>query len=291
MGQQSSIALRLVGRTEDIGGFAVRRLIPVAARRSVGSFVFLDHMGPAVLEAGQGLDVLPHPHIGLATVTYLFEGSILHRDSLGSVQEIYPGDVNLMTAGRGIVHSERSSAESRRTRRRLNGLQLWVALPKEHEEMAPTFSHTAKSDLPELSGDGWTGRLITGSLFGATSPVRTLSPYFFADLRCETGACIQFAPDYEEAAIYVAEGEIEIDGERVEAGSFAVLESNPAVTVTACKESVIALLGGDPLPERRHMYWNFVSTTRERIEQAKEDWQAQRFPRVPGEESFVPLPG
>lgn len=289
--KNGSIALLLTGRAEDIGGFSVRRLIPVAACRSVGSFVFLDHMGPKDLAVGEGLDVLPHPHIGLATVTYLYEGSILHRDSLGSVQEIFPGDVNLMTAGRGIVHSERSSKESRQTRRRLNGLQLWVALPKEKEEMAPAFSHTPKSALPELSGPGWTGRLIAGKLFGETSPVNTESRYFFADIRCGEGACVQFAPDYAEAAVYVVQGEIDIDGTPVAAGSFAVLAPHPAVTITADSEAVIALLGGEPLPERRHMYWNFVSTRKERIETAKADWRAQRFPAIPGESGFVPLPG
>ncbi|MAL78568.1 MAG: hypothetical protein CMN55_05560 [Sneathiella sp.] len=290
MENNSSIALRLTGKKRDIGGFGVRRIIPVAECRAVGSFVFLDHMGPAMLKVGEGMDVLPHPHIGLATVTYLYDGSIMHRDSLGWVQEICPGDVNLMTAGRGIVHSERSSEEARKTERAVNGLQMWVALPKEHEETAPAFSHTPQSGLPAISGDGWQGRLVAGSLFGETSPVKTLSRYFFADIRCAAGACVQFAPDYDEAALYVVEGEIEVDGELVEAGTCAVLRKNPAVTLTARENSIIAVLGGDTMPEPRFIYWNFVSTSRERIEQAKADWKAQRFAGVPGDDSFTPLP-
>ncbi|MAZ04698.1 MAG: hypothetical protein CMN56_16315 [Sneathiella sp.] len=285
-----SIALSITGKIADIGGFEVRRLLPVAKRRSVGSFVFLDHMGPAVLKAGQGMDVRPHPHIGLATVTYLYEGSILHRDSIGSVQEICPGDVNWMTAGRGIVHSERSSDAMRRVERPVHGLQMWVALPKEHEEIDPSFVHTPKSELPELHGERWRGRLVAGSLFGETSPVATLSRLFFADIQLEAGASIPFAPEYEEAAVYVIEGEVDIDGASVEAGTLAVLDKNPTVTLTAMKDTVIAVLGGDALPEHRTIYWNFVSSRRERIEQAKEDWKENRFDSVPGDDSYIPLP-
>ncbi|MZR29155.1 pirin family protein [Sneathiella litorea] len=285
-----SITLRITGKPKDIGGFEVRRLLPVAQCRSVGAFVFLDHMGPAILAAGEGLDVQPHPHIGLATVTYLYEGSILHRDSLGSVQEISPGDVNLMTAGRGIVHSERSSEESRATDRSIQGLQLWVALPKEHEDMAPAFSHTPKSALPELTGEGWHGRLVAGSLFGETSPVSTMNRFFFADIRADAGVSIPFTPDYEEAAVYVVDGELDIDGATLEAGTLAVLEKHPTVTLTSMKEAVFVVLGGDALPEPRFMYWNFVSTSQEKIERAKNDWREQSFDSVPGDNSFVPLP-
>ncbi|MDF2365846.1 pirin family protein [Sneathiella sp.] len=285
-----SIALSITGKPKDIGGFEVRRLLPVARCRSVGAFVFLDHMGPATLKAGEGMDVLPHPHIGLATVTYLFDGSILHRDSLGTVQEICPGDVNLMTAGRGIVHSERSSAESRSRDREVHGLQMWVALPKEQEEISPEFSHTSKSALPELKGEGWKGRLVTGSLFGETSPVETMNRYFFADLRLEADVSIPFTPDYDEAALYVVEGEIDIDGATVSAGTLVVLEKHPTVTLTSSKETVCVVLGGDALPEPRFMYWNFVSTSKERIERAQDDWREQRFDGVPGDTSFVPLP-
>ncbi|MBO0332127.1 pirin family protein [Sneathiella sp. CAU 1612] len=285
-----SIALSINGKPKDIGGLEVRRLLPVAKCRSVGAFVFFDHMGPVTFRTGDGMDVLPHPHIGLATVTYLFEGSIMHRDSLGSVQEIFPGDVNLMTAGRGIVHSERSSEESRSSDQSIHGLQLWVALPKEHEEMAPAFSHTPKSALPELSGEGWHGRLIAGSLFGETSPVATMNRYFFADLRFDAGVSITFTPDYDEAAIYVVEGELDIDGASVEAGALAVLKKYPSVTLTSMKETIFVVLGGEALPEPRYMHWNFVSTSQERIERAKDDWRAQRFDGVPGDDSFVPLP-
>ncbi|MCC3303334.1 pirin family protein [Sneathiella sp. HT1-7] len=285
-----SIALSITGKPKDIGGFEVRRLLPVARCRSVGAFVFLDHMGPTTLKAGEGIDVLPHPHIGLATVTYLFEGAILHRDSLGTVQEIFPGDVNLMTAGRGIVHSERSSEETRSKDRDVHGLQMWVALPKEHEEIRPVFSHTPKSALPDLKGEGWHGRLVVGSLFGKTSPVETMNRYFFVDLRLEAGVSIPFAPDYDEAAVYVVDGELDIDGAIVGAGTLAVLEKKPNVLLTSRQEATFVVLGGDALPEPRFMYWNFVSTRKERIERAKEDWRGQRFDRVPGETSFVLLP-
>ena len=285
-----SITLRITGKLADIGGFEVRRLLPVAKRRSVGSFVFLDHMGPATLNAGQGLDVRPHPHIGLATVTYLYDGSILHRDSLGSVQEICPGDVNWMTAGRGIVHSERSSDAMRSVEQSVHGLQMWVALPREYEETDPSFVHTPKSDLPELRGVGWHGRLVAGSLFDETSPVATLSRLFFADIQLEAGVSIPFAPDYEEAAVYVIEGEVDIDGASVEAGTLAVLDKNPTVNLTAMKDTVVAVLGGDALPEPRTIYWNFVSSSREKIEQAKDDWKENRFDGVPGDDSYIPLP-
>lgn len=285
-----SIALKITGKPKDIGGFGVRRLLPVAQRRSVGAFVFLDHMGPALLEKGKGMDVPPHPHIGLATVTYLYEGSIYHRDSLGSEQEIFPGDVNWMTAGRGIVHSERSSERTRATDRKVHGLQMWVALPKEHEEMSPAFVHTAKSELPELSGEGWRGRLIAGNLFGKTSPVATLSRLFFADLHADAGVSLLFRPDYEEAAVYVVKGELDIDGATIDAGTLAVLDRRPGVTLTAMKDTVFAVFGGDALPEPRHMYWNFVSTSRERIERAKDDWRARRFDPVPGDDGYTPLP-
>lgn len=285
-----SIALSINGKPKDVAGLEVRRLLPVARCRSVGAFVFLDHMGPATFRAGEGMDVLPHPHIGLATVTYLFEGSIMHRDSLGSVQEISPGDVNLMTAGRGIVHSERSSEESRARDRCIHGLQLWVALPKEDEEMAPAFSHTPKSALPELGGEGWHGRLIAGDLFGETSPVATINRYFFADLRFDAGVSVIFAPEYDEAAIYVIEGELDIDGAAVDAGTLAVLKKRPSVTLTSMKDTVFVVLGGDELPEPRFMHWNFVSTSKKSIERAKDDWREQRFDSVPGDNSFIPLP-
>jgi len=285
-----SIERIISGKPKDLGGLTARRILPVAKRRSVGAFVFLDHMGPTVLAAGQGVDVPPHPHIGLATVTYLYDGSILHRDSLGSLQEIFPGDVNWMTAGKGIVHSERSSELARSSHQALNGLQLWVALPKEHEETEPAFVHTPKQALPVISGEGWTGRLIAGELFGQQSPVSTFTRLFFADILLQATRKILLQPDYEEAAVYVVSGEIEIENQLVMAGELAVLKNKTAAELLARKPSVIAVLGGDTLPEPRLMYWNFVSTQQSLLEQAKEDWQAQRFDAVPEETEFVPLP-
>ncbi|TNE41927.1 MAG: pirin family protein [Alphaproteobacteria bacterium] len=285
-----AIDFTIEGKVKDLGGFRVRRLLPVAKRRSVGPFVFLDHMGPATLAPGKGIDVRPHPHIGLATVTYLYEGSLMHRDSLGSVQLITPGDVNLMTAGRGIAHSERSAEDTREEAEPIHGLQLWVALPTEKEEMAPEFLHVPKKDLPEIGGPGWTGRLVAGFLFGATSPVVTQSPLFFADLRLEAGAELSFSPQYDEAAVQVTAGEIEIDGETVSEGSLAILNPGAFAVFTARTDAMVAVLGGEKLPEKHFMFWNFVSSREERIEQAKEDWRQQRFDKIPGETEFIPLP-
>ncbi|MEH6526926.1 MAG: pirin family protein [Sneathiella sp.] len=287
---QGSVEHIISGKPKDLGGLTVRRLLPVARQRSVGAFVFLDHMGPTVLAAGQGIDVPPHPHIGLATVTYLYEGSILHRDSLGSLQEISPGDVNWMTAGTGIVHSERSSELARSSHQALNGLQLWVALPKEYEETNPTFAHTPKQELPAISGAAWAGRLMVGELFGQQSPVPTFTRLFFADISVEAGRKVHLQPDYDECAVYVVSGAIEIDGRLVGDGELAVLKNKPVAELLARNPSVIAVLGGDRLSEPRFMYWNFVSTQKSRIEQAKEDWRAQRFDSVPEETDFVPLP-
>ncbi|PHQ70930.1 MAG: hypothetical protein COB93_04330 [Sneathiella sp.] len=285
-----AIDLILLGKPRDIGGFDVRRLLPQAKRRAVGPFVFLDHMGPTVIPAGSGMDVKPHPHIGLATVTYLYEGAILHRDSVGSVQEISPGDVNLMTAGCGITHSERSSDAARATDQAVNGLQMWVALPAEDEEMAPAFSHTPKALLPLVSGAGWRGRVVVGELFGETSPVVTRNRLFFGDLQLQAGAELAFTPAYDEAAVYVVSGSVKIDGERVEEGSLAILKDREGGLITASGNTVIAVLGGDSLPEPRHMYWNFVSTRKQRLEQAKDDWQQQAFDKVPGDSEFTLLP-
>ncbi|MCR9213394.1 MAG: pirin family protein [Proteobacteria bacterium] len=284
------IELRIAGRPRDIGGFNVRRLLPVAKKRSVGSFVFLDHMGPVVLPAGEGMDVKPHPHIGLATVTYLYEGAIMHRDSLGTEQEIHPGDVNLMTSGRGITHSERSGDQSRQKEERINGLQMWVALPKEHEDIEPFFTHVPKNDLPEISGEGWSGRLVAGSLSGYTSPAELLSRFFFVDIRAQADAVFDLEPDYEEVAVYVVDGALEIDGENVAEGELVVLGAGDIVKIKSLRPSIFAVLGGDALPEPRFMYWNFVSTKKEAIEQAKDDWRHQRFDKVAGDEDYTPLP-
>jgi redox-sensitive bicupin YhaK (pirin superfamily) len=290
---QSSAALEtvIVPRTRDLGdGFQVRRALPSVQRRMVGPFVFFDQMGPTVLRAGTGLDVRPHPHIGLATVTFLFDGEILHRDSLGTVQPIRPDEVNWMTAGRGIAHSERTPPENRRTESRLFGIQTWVALPKEHEETEPTFAHHGAADLPVVAGEGKRVRLIIGALYGARSPVRVFSEMFYADAALDPGARLEIPADHEERALYVAEGRIEVDGAAYDAGQLLVFRPGDPVTIAAADRSRALLLGGEPMDGPRHVWWNFVSSSKERIEQAKADWKAGRFPPVPGETEFIPLP-
>jgi redox-sensitive bicupin YhaK (pirin superfamily) len=280
----------IVPRSRDLGdGFMVRRALPAAERRMVGPFVFFDQMGPVAFHAGQGLAVRPHPHIGLATVTYLFEGVIMHRDSLGTVQAIRPGEVNWMTAGRGIVHSERTPAELRATGSRAFGIQVWVALPREHEEAAPSFAHFAAHDLPVLHDGGWRVRVIVGELLGAHSPVETLSEMFYAELDLRAGKSFTLKPEYSERAAYVAEGEVFLDGKAYAAGQMLVFSSGTEEELTSEKPARLILLGGEPLGPR-FMWWNFVSSRKERIDQAAQDWQAGRFDPVPGETEFIPLP-
>jgi redox-sensitive bicupin YhaK (pirin superfamily) len=280
----------IVPRSRDLGGFTVRRVLPSSQRQMVGPFVFFDQMGPAEFSPGAGIDVRPHPHIGLATVTYLFAGAIVHRDSLGVVQPIEPGDVNWMTAGRGIVHSERSDAELRKTRQSLYGIQIWVALPKTHEETAPDFTHYAASSLPLIEGEGKTVRIVAGELFGDTSPVKTFSPLFYADALLVAGASLPLGAEHDERAIYVADGAIEIGGESFEAGRLLVFSSGDEIAVKARSPARILLLGGEPMDSPRHLWWNFVSSSKDRIEQAKADWTAGRFPPVPGDPEMIPLP-
>ena len=280
----------IVPRPRDIGGFEVRRLLPSAERRSVGPFVFFDQMGPAELAPGAGIDVRPHPHIGLATVTYLFAGSIVHRDSLGSVQTIEPGAVNWMTAGRGIVHSERSDSELRKQRQKLYGIQIWVALPKRHEETDPDFTHYGAASLPVIEGDGKTVRVIAGSLFGKTAPVKTFSTLFYADATLQPGGSLVLDNRHAERAIYLLEGTLEISGQQFESGRLLVFSSSDSILVKATSAARLLLLGGEPLDGPRYLWWNFVASSRERIEQAKADWQAGRFAPVPGEREFIPLP-
>jgi redox-sensitive bicupin YhaK (pirin superfamily) len=280
----------VVPRPRDIGGFEVRRVLPSAERRNVGPFVFFDQMGPAELAPGFGIDVRPHPHIGLATVTYLFEGSIVHRDSLNSVQAIEPGAVNWMTAGRGIVHSERSDNELRKGRQKLYGIQIWVALPKQHEETAPDFTHYPADVLPQIAGEGKTVRIIAGALFGKSSPVKTLSRLFYADAALDAGASLVLNNDYEERGIYLLEGDVDIHGQRFESGRLLVFSSGDEITVKAVSAARFVVFGGEPLDSPRHVWWNFVSSSRERIEQAKADWKGARFARVPGDPEFIPLP-
>jgi redox-sensitive bicupin YhaK (pirin superfamily) len=281
----------VVPRTRDLGdGFEVRRVLPSAQRRTVGPFVFFDQMGPTVLRPGTGLDVRPHPHIGLATVTYLFEGEILHRDSLGTVQPIRPGEVNWMTAGRGIVHSERTPPEVRKNGTRLFGIQTWVGLPRDREEVDPSFAHHAEGELPMLDGEGKRVRLIAGALYGSRSPLAVFSDMFYADAALDGGARLELPADHEERAIYIAEGSVDIAGEIFEAGRLLVFRLGAPVTLTAVGSARLLLLGGAPMDGPRHLWWNFVSSSKERIEQAKADWKQGRFATVPGETEFIPLP-
>lgn len=289
-----ALDLVVVPRTHDLGdGFEVRRALPSRQRRMVGPFVFLDQMGPHRFASGQGLDVRPHPHIGLATVTYLFAGEILHRDSLGSVQAIRPGDVNWMTAGSSITHSERTAPELRQQPLPLAGLQCWVALPRAQEECAPAFHHTGGAELPLEEGEGVTARIIAGSLFGRSSPVPTQSPLFYADVQLQPGARLELPAEYPERAIYVVEGALDLGADgRFEAGRLLVLKPGQRVTLAGAGTTAarFMLLGGEPMDGPRYLSWNFVSSSAERIEQARQDWRAQRFPEIPGETEFIPLP-
>jgi redox-sensitive bicupin YhaK (pirin superfamily) len=278
-------------RARDLGGFTVGRVLPAATRKLIGPFIFFDHMGPAAFPPGRGIDVRPHPHIGLATVTYLFEGEIVHRDSLGSSQPIRPGDVNWMTAGRGIAHSERTAAELRRTGSRLDGLQLWVALPREHEEVEPQFHHHPARELPALDVAGTRVRLLAGSAFGATSPVRTFSPLFYLDAAMPAGSELPLPEEHEERAAYIVSGRIQCGSEGAERGRMLVFASRAAVTLRAVSDARVAIIGGAPIDGERHIFWNFVSSSQARIEQAKRDWREGRFAKVPGDErEFIPLP-
>lgn len=284
------VELALVTRSSDIGGFEVHRALPSARRRAVGPFVFFDQMGPSMLRPGGGLDVRPHPHIGLATLTYLFSGEILHRDSLGSVQPILPGEVNLMTAGRGIAHSERTPEALRPAGSMLSGIQAWIALPADVEETAPAFSHHARNRLPVIEDRGATVRLVAGELFGARSPVPVFSPTLYADATLEAGASMPLDAGHEERAIYLLEGEIELAGYRHAPGRMLVLRAGTAPTVMAARRARMLLIGGAPLDGPRFIWWNFVSSSRERIEQAKADWREGRFAPVPGDDESIPLP-
>ena len=281
----------VVPRARDIGGFEVRRALPSARKQMVGPFIFFDQMGPATLEAGKGIDVRPHPHIGLSTVTWLFEGQIFHRDSLGSALPINPGAVNWMTAGKGIVHSERTTPDERATDKRLYGIQSWVALPKHREEDAPAFRHHAADDLPIISDGGVMLRVIAGKMFGETSPVETASDMFYGEAVMHPGASMPLPPVFEERAIYVVSGQIRIAGDLFEGGQLLILRPGDAISIIATRVSRIMLLGGEPMDGPRHIWWNFVSSSKERIEQAKHEWRQGKFDIVPGDaEEFIPLP-
>jgi redox-sensitive bicupin YhaK (pirin superfamily) len=284
------IELIVEPRPRDIGGFEVRRLLPVAQRRSIGPFVFFDQIGPASLAAEHGVDVRPHPHIGLATVTYLFQGEILHRDTLGSVQVIRPGDINWMTAGAGIAHSERTPPDARKHGGPLFGIQSWVALPKAHEEADPAFFHHPVATLPKIEGEGKQVRIIAGAAFGQRAPVATFSETLYCDIALKAGARIEVPLEHEERAIQPVTGRISVAGHGIEPGSMLVLRANAATTIEALEDARLMLLGGARLDGPRNMWWNFVSSSKDRIEQAKADWKAGRFGAVPGETEFIPLP-
>jgi redox-sensitive bicupin YhaK (pirin superfamily) len=281
----------IVPRSVDLGDFTVRRALPSARSRMVGPFIFFDHFGPAEFRAGSGLDVRPHPHIGLATVTYLFDGEIMHRDSLGTAAAIKPGEVNWMTAGRGIVHSERTGPQQRAAGGPIHGLQMWVALPSAKEEIDAGFAHHEAAEFPVVADNGKTVRVVVGSLYGARSPVPTVHETIFGDVRLTTGTSLPVETGHEERAIYLIDGEIDIAGDRFPAGQLLVFKPGDAVTLTALRETHLVIVGGAPMDGPRHIWWNFVSSRKERIEQAKADWQAGHFQKVPGDEiEFIPLP-
>ena len=279
------------GAPRNLGeGLTVARILPQASHRHVGPFVFFDHIGPVEFAPGKGIDVRPHPHIGLATITYLFEGEQDHRDSLGTWQTIRPGAVNWMTAGSGIVHSERTGPEIRAAGHRMHGIQSWVGLPSDKEEVEPGFYHAPKDDLPECEVNGVSLRIIAGEAYGLTSPVPVYSPIFYLDARFAAGSSIVLPDDYEERAVFVVEGELETGDRKATNGDMIVFEPGEPATVAAGGPVQAMLLGGAPLGHR-HMYWNFVSSSKERIEQAKSDWREGRFATVPGDDvEFIPLP-
>ncbi len=276
----------------DLGdGFLVRRLLPVLQARHVGPFVFFDHMGPVTFESGNGIDVRPHPHIGLATVTWLFEGAIRHRDSLGSLADIRPGEVNWMTSGRGITHSERSPPQERKDGHRLQGIQVWVALPQADAEVDPAFHHHDSDALPKISRTGVKAVLIAGSAYGEQSPVKVFAPMFFLEARLESGAELAMPQEHAERGVYVVDGALDWDGVAIGVNQMAVQSGPVAAPLRAREASRVMLFGGAPLDGERHLWWNFVAATHERIEQAKDDWREGRFPTVPGDDQeFIPLP-
>lgn len=286
----SALAHVVQSRPRDLGGFEVRRILPWGGGRMVGPFIFLDQMGPVEFSPGQGIDVRPHPHIGLATVTYLYEGELVHRDSLGVEQTIRPGDVNWMTAGSGIVHSERTGAQLRADGHRISGLQSWVALPADREEVSPAFFHHPVESLPYAERDGARLRVIAGSAYGLESPVQTYSALFYVDVEIEAGARLRIETDFPQRAVYVAQGEIDIDGQIIAQGALALIEEGKLGVLRARTDSRLALLGGEALDGKRHIWWNFVSSSQHRIERAKRDWAEGRFAAVPGETEFIPLP-
>jgi redox-sensitive bicupin YhaK (pirin superfamily) len=287
-----AIELAIVPSMKDLGdGFQVRRALPSAKRQMVGPFIFFDQFGPVIMKSGAGLDVRPHPHIGLATVTWVFDGTIYHRDSLGSEQAIKPGELNWMTAGKGIVHSERTPAFERAQGQKMFGIQSWVALPKHAEETTPEFSHFAAAQLPVIEDKGRTVRLISGQLFGASSPARTHTDQFYAEVILGPGKSIPLPSDHIERGVYLVEGRVMIAEQEFEPGQLLVFKPGDAITISSVAGARFMMLGGEPMDGPRYIWWNFVSSSRERIEAAKEDWKQARFDIVPGDEKdFIPLP-
>jgi redox-sensitive bicupin YhaK (pirin superfamily) len=286
-----ALELVVVPRSVDLDDFAVRRALPHSTRRTVGPYVFFDHFGPAEFRSGKGLDVRPHPHIGLSTLTYLYDGEIIHRDTLGVNAAIHPGEVNWMTAGRGIVHSERTAPERRVDGEPLHGLQLWIGMMAKDEEIDPGFAHLGGDELPIVNGEGKHVRVVAGKMFGAASSLKTTSETIFADISLEAGAAMPLDADYEERAIYVSSGEIDISGDRFDTGRLLIFRPGDRITVNAVKPSRIAVVGGAPLDGPRYVWWNFVSSRKERIDQAKDEWKQGRFGKISGDEiEFIPLP-
>ena len=286
-----ALELMIVPRTRDLGdGFQVRRALPHGKRQMVGPFIFFDHFGPVQFVAGKGMDVRPHPHIGLATVTYLFDGSIMHRDSEGNIQEIQPGAMNLMTAGRGIAHSERTPDVERANGQSMLGLQSWIALPKGREEIAPSFQHYGAATLPTVQDKGFSAKIIAGKSFGVASKVEMVSDWFYVEVALDEGMTAPLDADHEERAIYLVDGEVEIAGDKFTAPQLLIFRPGDRITVKALRKTRMMFLGGSALEGPRHIWWNFVSSSKERIEHAKADWKAGRFEHVPGEHEFIPLP-
>jgi len=287
----SNIGMIIEERAADIGNFLVGRLLPFRQKRMVGPFIFIDHMGPADLRDHQNLDVGPHPHIGLSTLTYLFEGAIMHRDSIGSELEITPGAVNWMTAGKGVVHSERTPERLRTTEKKLHGLQIWVALPKDLEQSEPSFTHVAAEDIPQWQQDGAEIKLISGTAFGKTSPVPVHSPQYFIKIITPKGQKLNIGKDlYGESGLYILEGSVISEGNTYGPRQILIAKDSTLCSFETTDNTTVFIFGGEPFPEERFIYWNFVSSDKDAIEAAKQDWLKQRFPPVPGETGFVPLP-
>jgi hypothetical protein len=283
--------LQLVdARQRDLGGFVVRRVLPAQGRQMVGPFIFFDHLGPTQFEPGHGIDVRPHPHIALATVTYLFQGSLEHRDSLGNVREIRPGDVNWMTAGHGIAHSERTPRLARAAGEKIHGIQSWVALPDGREDDEPDFTHYPASVIPQRSLDGVTLSVVAGEAFGLRSPVVTAWPTLYVHAQFKPGTEFDLPAEHDERAVYVVEGELDTDAGKIVEGQLAALAPGSKIRMRAAGAVRAMLLGGDRFPTARHIWWNFVASSQERIERAKERWAKREFAAVPGETEFIPLP-